>query len=66
MLLFLSLGKGLVVLNISSSHSNTNLPIRQFYMEQFLVYGNFTCFITFTISLARIPHITLFTRTQII
>ena len=66
MLLFLSLGKGLVVLNMSSSHSNTNLPIRRFPQEQFLVFGNFTCFITFIIARASIPHITLFTRTQII
>ena len=36
MLLFLSLSKFLVVFNISSSHSNMNLPIRRFSQEQFL------------------------------
>ena len=36
MLLFLSLSKVLVVFNISSLHSNTNLPIRRFSHEQFL------------------------------
>ena len=34
---FLSLTKVSVVLNVSSSHSNTNLTIRRFSQEQFLI-----------------------------
>ena len=34
---FLSLSKVSVVFNVSSSHSNTNLTIRRFSQEQFLI-----------------------------
>ena len=34
---FLSLSKVLVVFNNSSSHSNTDLPIRRFSQNQFLI-----------------------------
>ena len=34
---YLSLSKVTVVFDLSSSHSNTNLPIRRFLQEQFLI-----------------------------